>query len=112
MRKSTTMHTRRKFLFGLATGAPALLAIRGFAADAPGILTEDDPTAKALGYKEDTADVDATKYPMHKPDQRCDGCALYTGKPGEESGPCAAVGNKIVTAAGWCMVYAPKPAEQ
>lgn len=103
------MHSRRKFLLGLATGAPALLAIRSFADDAPVKLTEDDPTAKALGYKEDTTKVDATKYPMHKPGQRCDGCVLYTGKPGEDSGPCSAVGNKIVTAGGWCMVFAAKP---
>lgn len=106
------MNSRRRFLLGLATGASPLLAIRGLAAEEPVKLTEDDPTAKALGYKEDTTKVDSTKYPMHKPDQRCDGCALYTGKAGEDSGPCTAVGNKIVTAAGWCMVFAPKPAEK
>jgi hypothetical protein len=104
------MHSRRHFLLGFAAGAPALLAIRASAAEEPVKLTEDDPTAKALGYKEDTTKVDQTKYPMHKPEQRCDGCALYTGKAGEDSGPCSAVGNKIVTAGGWCMVFAPKPA--
>ena len=106
------MQSRRKFLFGMATGASALLSTRAFAETGPGKLTEDDPTAKALGYKEDTTKVDKTKYPMHKPEQRCDGCALYTGKDGADSGPCSAVGNKTVTAAGWCMAFAAKPAAE
>lgn len=105
------MNDRRRFLFRMAAcaSAPALLATRVFAADAPVKLEESDPVATALGYKEDTTKVDAAKYPNHKPDQKCDGCLLYTGKAGEATGPCTAFGNKLVTAAGWCSAYAKKP---
>ncbi len=109
-----TMNTRRNFLRNLAlsAGTPALLCSRVFAQDTPPAvkLEESDPVAMALGYKEDTTKVDAVKYPQHKPEQRCDGCALYTGKPGEASGPCTVFANKIVLAGGWCATFAVKPA--
>lgn len=107
------MNTRRHFLRSLmvTAGAPAILATKVFSQDAkPVKLEESDPTATALGYKEDTTKVDATKYPMHKPDQKCSDCALYTGKAGEATGPCTAFANKIVTAGGWCAAFAKKPA--
>ena len=113
------MNTRRHFLFRLAVTASAPFAIcdRLLAQNAPAAapqapavkLEESDPVATALGYKEDTTKVDAQKYPQHKPDQKCEGCALYTGKPGEASGPCTAFQNKIVTANGWCAAFAKKP---
>lgn len=105
------MNSRRNFLFKIAltAGTPALLCGQAFAQAPPVKLEENDPVAMALGYKEDTTKVDAAKYPMHKPEQRCDGCALYTGKAGEASGPCSAFGGKLVTAAGWCAAYAKKP---
>jgi hypothetical protein len=54
--------------------------------------------------------VDQTKYPQHKPEQRCDNCLHYTGKAGEETGPCAIFQNKLVTSHGWCAAYVVKPA--
>lgn len=108
------MNTRRNFLLKLAVSAatPAALCARAMAqSPAPPVkLVESDPVATALGYKEDTTKVDAAKFPQHKVEQRCDGCALYTGKPGEASGPCSAFGLKIVTAGGWCAAFAVKPA--
>jgi hypothetical protein len=106
------MNTRRHFLSKLAVSAamPAILCGHAFGQAPPPVkLEESDPVATALGYKEDTTKVDAAKYPLHKPEQRCDNCALYTGKPGEASGPCAAFGGKLVTAGGWCSVWAKKP---
>jgi hypothetical protein len=105
------MNSRRHFLSKLAlcAGTPALLCGQAFGQAPPVKLEENDPVAMALGYKEDTTKVDAAKYPMHKAEQRCDGCALYTGKAGEASGPCSAFGGKLVTAAGWCAAYAKKP---
>lgn len=105
------MNTRRHFLRSLmiTAGAPALLTARAFSQDAPAKLEESDPTATALGYKEDTTKVDATKYPMHKAEQKCVDCVLYTGKAGEATGPCSAFAGKLVTAAGWCAAYAKKP---
>lgn len=107
------MNTRRHFLRSLmvTAGAPVLLSAKAFAEDAkPAELEETDPTAMALGYKKDTTKVDGTKYPQHKPDQKCSDCALYTGKAGDATGPCTAFQGKIVTAAGWCAAFAKKPA--
>ena len=106
------MNTRRNFLTQLvvSAGMPALLCSRAFAQAPPPVkLEESDPVATALGYKEDTTKVDAAKYPLHKPEQKCSGCALYQGKPGETSGPCAAFAGKLVTEGGWCSVFAKKP---
>jgi hypothetical protein len=106
------MNNRRNFLRQLAVSAtiPVAVCSRAFGqAPPPAKLEETDPVAIALGYKEDTTKVDAAKYPMHKPEQRCDNCALYIGKAGEASGPCGAFGGKLVTAAGWCQVWAKKP---
>ena len=106
------MNSRRKFLVQLAAGAAGsitILAARSLAADGPVRLEENDPTAMALGYKRDTTKVDGKKYPLHKPDQKCDGCLLYTGKPNGAEGPCGAFAGKLVAAPGWCMAYAKKP---
>lgn len=108
------MNTRRSFLTQLAVsvGTPAILCAGAFgqAPPPPPVkLEESDPAAIALGYKEDTTKVDATKYPQHKAEQVCSNCALYQGKAGEATGPCAAFAGKLVTAPGWCAVYAKKP---
>jgi hypothetical protein len=110
----SNMNSRRQFLRNLAisVSAPVAIGSRALAQDTPpppGKLEESDPVAMALGYREDTTKVDQKKYPQHKPEQRCDGCALYTGKAGDPSGPCTAVGNKTVTAGGWCLAWAKKP---
>ncbi len=101
---------RRRFLKTLAAsvGAVALLPLAA-RAQSPGHVTENDPTAMALGYKQDTTKVDGNRYPQHKPDQKCSGCLLYTGKPGASEGPCSAFANKLVKADGWCMAFAKKP---
>lgn len=109
------MNSRRHFLRNIAISAPVLLGARALAQDTPAKpappvkLTEDDPVAMALGYKEDTTKVDSAKYPQHKPEQVCDNCALYTGKPGQPTGPCTVFQNKLVTAKGWCATWALKP---
>lgn len=106
-----TMNSRRNFLLKLAlsAGTPALMCGKALAQAPPVKLEENDPVATALGYKEDTTKVDAAKYPMHKPEQRCDGCALYILKAGEVTGPCSAFGGKLVTAAGWCAAFVKTP---
>ena len=107
------MNSRRNFLMKLAATAGTPLAIGtqlfGQAPPPPAKLEETDPMAIALGYKEDSTKVDAAKYPLHKAEQVCTNCALYQGKPGEASGPCAAVGRKLVAGPGWCSVGAKKP---
>ena len=104
------MHTRRSFLknittLGLGIGLFTKIAR---AADAPAKLEESDSIAVALGYKHDTTKVSRKKFPKHKPSQICAECPFYTGKSGEDWGPCAAVGGKLVAAKGWCIAYVKK----
>jgi len=91
-------------------GASALASGVAMAADLP-MVALTDPMAKTLGYAEDTAKVDAKKFPKHTSAKlTCDTCALYQGKAGEAAGPCPLFAGKRVTAKGWCNSYAPKKA--
>lgn len=105
------MTTRRSFLklvpatLGACALAPKLLADAAPAAP----VEESDPAAAALGYKKDAATVDTKKYPQFQAGSTCAGCALYTGKAGDATGPCMALANRPVAAKGWCMVWAKKP---
>ncbi|MGB5739389.1 MAG: high-potential iron-sulfur protein, partial [Woeseia sp.] len=71
-------------------------------------LMENDPQATALGYVHDSSTVDSAKQPRHQAGQACVNCALYTGADGDEWGGCSIFPGKLVAAAGWCSVYAPK----
>ena len=98
---------RRRFIkIGVAglAAAPLAAGLLSQAAQAADTLSESDPTATALGYK-----VDATKAANRKDTTAtCANCSLYSGKPGEATGPCAAFGGKLVTAKGWCSAWAKK----
>ncbi|GAB4182731.1 MAG: hypothetical protein Tsb002_04400 [Wenzhouxiangellaceae bacterium] len=106
-------YTRRRFVnLVLLTGAGAALAplLTAQAADLP-LISEDDPTAKALGYHHDANAVDVKQYPRSasvdgvKP--LCSNCALYQGD--DSQGPCSIFPGKAVKAGGWCNAWAPKP---
>ncbi len=86
----------------IASAAPGLTR----AADLPH-LTDDDPTAKALGYTEDSTAVDATKYPMHQAGMACANCNFFQGGTAAY-GPCQIYSGKAVNAKGWCSGYAKK----
>jgi hypothetical protein len=90
-------------LMGAASAAVALggLPAVALAADLPH-LTEADPTATAMGYKEDSAKVDAKKFPSHKPEQVCAKCKYYTGDAAAAFGPCQIFAAKDVSAKVWC----------
>ena len=112
------MKSRRHFLRSILTSTPLILGASALAQDAepaapeaekPTKVPVDDPVAKALGYVEDVSKVDATKYPQYKEGQLCKNCALYTGDPDAEYGPCTIFQNRLVAADGWCASYAPKP---
>jgi hypothetical protein len=108
------MDTRRHFLrkFAISLSAPLALSPHLLGQDAPKeeILKEDDPTAVALGYKEDTTKVDKTKYPQHKDDQVCKDCLLAPVPKDGDYIACTAFQNKLVTKKGWCLAYVKKPA--
>jgi len=72
-----------------------------------GQLDEAEPSAVALGYRKDSTQVDATKFPQHKSAQVCADCRYYQGKAGSEWGPCTIFAGKgAVHSRGWCAAYA------
>src|SRR4249919_29968 len=98
---------RRRFLKLAAAGAVAapiaatLLPRFARAQDLPH-LAESDPTAMALGYKEDATKVDKAKFATYKAGSQCDNCKFWTGKAGDAYGPCALFPGKGTAAKGWC----------
>lgn len=71
-------------------------------------LSEEDATAKSLGYIHDTSMVDGSQYPRHQASQQCSNCALYQGGADDEWAACSIFPGKAVKNTGWCNVYAPK----
>ena len=101
------MNSRRQFIITLVPAAVAL----GTATQAlaqPAKVDENDPAAKAIGYRNDATKVDAAKYPSYAKGKVCSGCQLYQGKPGDASGACPIVGGKLVSANGWCTAWVKK----
>ena len=98
---------RRRFIKLFVAGASAApLAGTLFSGPAHAVeaVTEANPTAAALGYKED-----ATKAPKRTDAQAtCATCSLYTGKAGAADGPCSLFGGNLVKAKGWCTAWAKK----
>jgi hypothetical protein len=99
--------SRRHFIVLAATiaSSPALI---GKVRAAPVAVVESDPTAQALGYKADAAQVDKAKFAKYQAGQACANCQLYQGKAGEPSGPCPIFSGKLVSAKGWCSAYVKK----
>jgi hypothetical protein len=95
---------RRRFLTLLAACGTAAIALPALADVVP--LPETDPTAQALGYKADSNQVDAAKFPKHTPQQQCANCNFFQGAGA--TGPCQLFPGKSVTAKGWCSAYAAK----
>jgi len=104
--------SRRSFVQALAFTAPAgavLLSEQARSADMPK-LDVNDPTAKALVYVENVADVD-TSNPLaarFEASQNCANCLQIEGADGEEWRPCKIFPGKLVAAAGWCSVWVAK----
>ena len=68
-------------------------------------VDESDAEAVALGYKQETRKVDATKYPGHDVSQHCGDCKQFQDKLGDRSGGCVLFGGKAVATAGWCSAW-------
>ena len=105
---------RRKFLSWLALTPPLALALRAGDSGAqqkPGAmphLDEADPQAVALGYKHDASKVDKKKFANFKEGETCANCQHFTGKAGDQWGPCAIFPGKQVNAKGWCSAWVKK----
>jgi hypothetical protein len=97
--------SRRTFLI-TSIGVASTLALSRQAAfaDAPKV-TEADPTAQALGYKEDASKVDKAKWAKYAAGQDCGNCSFYQGKAGDAWAPCPMFGGKQVSGKGWCSAY-------
>ena len=109
----TIRRTSRRDLLGIAGGAVGVSAAGSLLLERPANaaenarLDESDPTAAALGYRKDTTQVDAAKYPQHKPTQICADCRYFQAKGNSEWGPCSIFAGKgAVHAKGWCAAFA------
>ncbi len=106
--------SRRKFLSNVAVVAVPVTAISlrqtASAQDLPPV-SEDDPTAVALYYKHDVADIDTSnpQAARYTDGQNCSNCVQIQGEDGAEWRPCALFPGKSVNANGWCSVWAAKP---
>ncbi len=116
MSNTPSDHSRRKFLrLGLLSTAAipaASLLLRGSPAaaqDDNGGDTErvdpDSPEARGLGYVHDQADADKD-HPRFDSSQFCANCLLFRQhEDRNEWGYCAAFGDKLVNANGWCWAW-------
>ncbi|MFT4173213.1 MAG: high-potential iron-sulfur protein [Rhodocyclaceae bacterium] len=98
------MNKRRRFI-ALLPAAIGLGLLGTRPAQAQARVSEREPTAIALGYKDDAAQVDRKKYAGYRAGDICANCRLYTAPASESAGPCTAFGNKLVAAGGWCAAY-------
>ena len=100
---------RRMFFLQAIVAGSALTTVRAIA-QAPAKLSESDPQAVALGYKDDTKTVDTKRFPKHEESQLCSNCTLYQGKPKDEWAACAIFAGKQVAGGGWCSSWIKKAA--
>jgi hypothetical protein len=105
MNPSTT--NRRVFMLQLACASSVLAASQAQAADpvSDEKLTETDSYAKSMGFRLDTTKVDAKRFPRHTVEQKCSSCQLFSGKEGDEWGPCSFFGGRQVNRNGWCRNF-------
>ena len=85
------------------------LIVSANTAQAETIVSEDEATAKALGYSHDVSKVDSTKWPKKAEGQNCANCSFLQGaakkidgKAGEWIG-CQIFPGKLVNVNGWCL---------
>jgi hypothetical protein len=112
---NNTDPSRRSFLAGAAVAAVSALAgLRPGAADAAAAtgsnlphLSESDPVASSLGYKENAKNVDKSKFTTYKAGERCGLCRFFLGTDGQKAGyaGCMIFAGKSVNADGWCASY-------
>ena len=99
---------RRTFMLQVVASGAALAAGQAMAQAAGPKVSESDPQAIGLGYKEDTNKVDAKKYANHAASQNCASCQLFQGKATDAAGGCPLFAGKQVMATGWCSAWAKK----
>lgn len=107
------MNKRRIFLRTISAAAAVTasgLPLSAFSAPLQK-LDPKDPQAVSLAYTDDTATVDAKKFPKHDKSQECSNCQFYqTAQAANNMAPCTIFGGKAVAAKGWCSAYVKKAA--
>ncbi len=109
MSEIANTESRRQFLklaAGTATAA-VVVAMLPRAARAGGLphLTPDNPAAQALGYVDNTKQVNQSKFPNHTDAQRCANCAFCQAKAGSSWAPCQLFPGNDVNTNGWCSAH-------
>ncbi|WP_250492763.1 high-potential iron-sulfur protein [Caballeronia sp. GAWG1-1] len=100
--------SRRTFLItSVGVASTFALGSKAAFADAPKV-DENDPTTKALGYKEDATKVDKAKFAKYAAGEDCGNCQFYQGKAADAYAPCPMFANKQVASKGWCGAYVKK----
>jgi hypothetical protein len=97
---------RRQILKGALLGAAGVAGLQTQPSQAatPVKLTENDPTAAALGYHINAKTVDVKKFPTYKPNQNCSNCVQLQPGSGNDRG-CNLFTGKLVNVNGWCKVW-------
>jgi hypothetical protein len=98
--------SRRVFMMRVAAGGTALAS--AMVSAAPKRVEESEPKAMSLGYRHDSAQVDKAKYPKHTPDQKCNNCVAWLGKPSDPTAECDLITDRLVSNGGWCSSYVKK----
>ena len=104
------MSTRRQFIQLSAVAAAGCMLRPGQEAKAQDMpkLAESDSMAQAMKYTHDSSTVDPSTRANPAAEQHCANCALVQGEDGQEWRPCQIFPGKLVSADGWCSVWAPK----
>ena len=110
--KNKASLSRRTWLIAAASASTGALLrdVRAFAQ--PTMLPHIDaksPMAQGLGYVTDAAKINPKAEPTFKVGSRCSNCLQIQGKAGETWRPCTLFPGQLVSAAGWCRVWVPKP---
>src|SRR4051794_27845233 len=98
---------RRSALKQFALAGMAVSLARTVKAEDPH-LSVKDPAARALGYVEEAAKVDAQKQQSYAAGQICENCLQLAGKDGASYRPCSVFPGKLVAARGWCSSWTPE----
>jgi High potential iron-sulfur protein len=110
--------TRRRFVQFASLSAASLVVLGNANAAEPAKAAAEadlpkleltNPTAKALGYVEDTKKADQAKYKNHTAEQKCMNCRFMKGDPKKPRMGCTLFAGKSVASQGWCASWV-KPA--
>jgi hypothetical protein len=72
-------------------------------------LDPASPQAKALAYVHDGAQVNRKANPNFRPEQKCNNCLHWTGRPTDPWAGCNLFPGRSVAGPGWCRVWVRKP---